>query len=164
MFKFKFHNTTYAINDPILIDIFKALRTVDEFCMYFNLLTYHNRLKDLIDGNTVVSFKSRLLNLKLIKRLDNGYIISNLSNKILGINQFQSKGKIQHHRQLVKDILSMYQKTKGNEKSVKLAVKKIQKKLDIFTIVKQNPSGYFPKYHEDYVYSDANWSCKDASL
>lgn len=160
MFKFKFHSTTYTINDPVLIDIFKALHTVDEFCMYFNLLMYHNRLKDLVDGNIVISFKSRLLSLKLIKRLDNGYIISNLSNNSLSINQFQNRGGIKHHRQLVKDILKMYRNDVVNTPTP-ITVKRNE---DIFAIAKQNPSGYFPKYHEDYVYSDANWSCKDASL
>lgn len=27
-----------------------------------------------------------------------------------------------------------------------------------------DPKAYIPAYHEDYVYSDANWSSKDASL
>ena len=31
-------------------------------------------------------------------------------------------------------------------------------------MISQNPNMYLKEYHEDYVYSDDNWSYKDASL
>lgn len=147
MFKFKYHGVIYVLKDLAIIDIFKLIKTVDEFCMYFNLLKYNNKLDKLstIDHNTLMSLKRTLIISKKIKHIEGKYIVSNTSTTNLGINIIEDRGSIKHHRQIVKDILKTYITSTP-------------------LIAQQNYKSYSPKLHEDYVYSDANWSHKDASL
>ena len=152
-FKFKYNHEIYRLKDPIIIDIFKLFKSVDEFCMYYNLLKHYNHLSSLLpsDYHTIMRFRKQLLSLKRIKCIDNGFLISQSKTTILTINIIEER-KISHHRELLKLILSKYRKED-------LSVKK-----DIFLMISQSPNMYLKEYHEDYVYSDDNWSYKDASL
>lgn len=155
MFNFKYYGRVFKINHTELIKDFTQILTVPKFCLFVNTLTtlsYYEELNSN-DKKVLISLAKRLTHTKILtvckttnwfKPLKSYYPLCTLYQQGLPV---ESK--------VFNDMVSQ------DSFKFKTSLKKISEQIEFKDFP---PRDYTPSYHEDYVYSDANWSVKDASL
>ena len=153
MINFKYYGRVFKINHPELIKDFTQILTVPKFCLFVNTLTTLPYYKELNsnDKKVLISLAERLTHTKILtvckttswfKPLKSYYPLCTLYQQGLPV---ESK--------VFNDMVSQ------DSFKFKTSLKKISERIEFKDYT---PRDYTPSYHEDYVYSDANWSVKDA--
>ena len=155
MIHFKYYSRTYKINHEELIKDFTQVLTIPKFCLFINniqSLPYYETLNSN-DKKVLVNLAQRLVHTKILTVC----ATTNWFKPVKGYfplctlyrNRLPVEGKV------FNDMVSK------DSFEFKQTLKKLSKRIEFKECT---PRDYTPSYHEDYVYSDANWSVKDASL
>ena len=155
MINFKYYGRVFKINHPELIKDFTQILTVPRFCLFVNTLTtlsYYEELNSN-DKKVLVNLAQRLVHTKILTVCTT----TNWFKPVKGYfplctlyrNGLPVEGKV------FNDMVSK------DSFEFKRTLKKLSEQIEFKQAA---PRDYTPSYHEDYVYSDANWSAKDASL
>lgn len=160
--RFKFHNLE-------LVNQLKEIRTVSQLCYLINNLKSFDYYKQIeqIDTDSFNHLVRLLFKNKIIHKNHGYYKPMKIYDKIYKV--FQKGIAIESHEfkqlcittyeEFEQDFNSLVEQFKANGKpKIKHNPKRSVSNLPL------SPSQYDPALHEDYVYSDANWSPKDASL
>lgn len=168
MLKFKCHGSIFIFKNEQLIEDLKSIVLVSDFCLFINQLKskeYYDNLSDSEKGY-LTGLANKFLNLKYITcsckksalyKLKKNNVIFHIFN----LNQsFNLKGDIR--ADYVKNSIHNY------KTNYDLIIARITSKPNTSSVSKFKNSIDDRQYNislfEDFVYSDANWSHKDASL
>lgn len=159
----------YITNQELICALRMNLKMLSSVVSFYNLLMYYGYLNTQFEGQ--ISFiKGYLLSFPNIQKhkkflIYKGEDVPNPLSHLPAIS-LEEKKECYHHYKVLMDFFISNSSYSGME----LIPNKPEPPKNTLNLnqlmekVRADPKAYIPAFHEDFVYSDANWSSRDAHL
>lgn len=163
------HLIGYINNQELISALRMNLKMLSSVVSFYNLLTYYGYFNTHFEGQ--ISFiKGYLLSFPNVQKHGKfltckGQDIPNPLSHLPAITK-EEKKEHYHHYKVLMDFFLSNPSASGME-LIPNAPERPKNTLDLNQLmekVRADPKAYIPAFHEDFVYSDANWSSRDAHL